>query len=66
MRIPLTTTKPRYYVATSETHAFSSWDTQEDAALCIHRFRRTDSPDKDRIRGIIETGPEGRRWANTT
>jgi len=60
MRIPPTTVKPRYYVAVSERHAFSSWDTLDEALACIERF--PEGTDREQIRGIVRVDSEGRRW----
>lgn len=66
MRIPLATARPRFYVATTEKHAFSSWDTLEEALACITRFREHDPlGDLEKIQGVIQTGPTGRSWAHT-
>jgi len=62
VRIPSTTVKPRFYVATSEKHAFSSWDALDEAIACIGRFKG--NPDRKQIRGVIETGSSGRTWAH--
>lgn len=64
MTIPRTTTKARFYVATSEDHAFSSWDTLEEAVACINRFHESGDPNADQIRGVLQTGPTGRIWVD--
>jgi len=58
MKIPPNTKKPRFYVAHSDSEAFSSWNTLEDTKSCIDRFRSGDSyalADAPKIIGIIET-----------
>lgn len=68
MKIPYSTKKPRYYIAISNTKAFSSWDTYEEAIDCIDRFKKEAKIDSDilndlkLILGIIETGCLGKSW----
>jgi len=56
MKIPDRTKKPRFYVAYSMTHAFSSWDTLAQAHACVRRFKKLGSADADRLFLIIQTG----------
>jgi hypothetical protein len=58
MKIPDTTQKPRFYVATSRAEALSSWDTVEEARACIKRLQ-THEPDQF-IMGIVTTDSNGR------
>ena len=43
MRIPKHTINPRFYVATSQTTAFSSWPTMEQARKAYERLKRFDA-----------------------
>lgn len=58
MKIPLSTVLPRFYVATSDTLAFSSWSSLVEAQKCIKRFQGT--ADAELIQGIVMTSPAGR------
>lgn len=70
MKIPQTTKRPRFYVATSLDHAFSSWGTHEEARASYLRWAALVSDtaaiagprDRDfaQIVGIVVTGPTGR------
>lgn len=59
MRIPKTTETPRYYVATSDTEAFSSWGTLALALDSLARLRFFAPQDASMVIGVIETGPSG-------
>ncbi len=69
MRIPKFTARPRFYVATSDTTAFSSWGTLQEALECCQRFKKTYPEEYARIDCIVrvsgtqktklrKTGPE--------
>jgi hypothetical protein len=57
MRIPVSTKRPRFYVATGLYEAFSSFGTIRAARACLERFKTEAPGDYQHIRGIIETGP---------
>lgn len=68
MRIPPATIRPRFYVASSMTAAFSSWSTLEEARASYQRFKETAAaPDAYHVNvsafaeiiGIVEVGPTG-------
>jgi hypothetical protein len=61
MRIPASTKRPRWYVATSLEHAFSSWGSLLEAQASIARFPK-DDPSCSEIQGIVENGPDGPRF----
>lgn len=63
MKIPLVTVRPRFYVATSETEAFSSWDSLADAKACIARFG-VGTPAREQVLGVIQTTIDGREWVH--
>lgn len=65
MRIPKSTSKPRWYVALSLTEAYSSWDSLLEAHASIGRFEEKD-PLRRKIRGIVENGPHGPRFVFIT
>ena len=54
MEIPNYTKKRRYYVATSITHAFSSWDTFNDAKASLVRLRKYNPDGAKKVIGIYE------------
>jgi hypothetical protein len=51
MRIPLSTKKGRFYVATSMTDAFSSWDTLENA---LASYGRLPPDEQTKVIGVID------------
>ncbi len=53
MRIPSYTARPRFYVAHSETEAFSSWGTMQEAIDCIARFKLNAPENHSRIIGVV-------------
>lgn len=68
MKIPKTTSKPRFYVATSMTEAHSSWSTVQDAVRSWGHFRNEakGNPDRygadyDAIIGIVRVDRQGRK-----
>lgn len=59
MKIPRATQRPRFYVATSDTHAFSSWNQLDEADCSFMRLATVYPEDARKVIGIIETGPDG-------
>ena len=61
MRIPKSSTRTRFYVATSDSHAFSSWPTLEAARACVLAFKGCPHCESDArtIVSIVETTPTG-------
>ena len=72
MKIPLSTKKPRFYVASSMHEAYSSWDTLEEALESMSKILAMNAmpvnPEKDllgrvwnpqvlTVIGIVQTGP---------
>lgn len=73
MKIPATTVKPRFYVATNRAprnqRALSSWGTLAEAEDSIRRLREQAiqcpelyKRDLDSVTCITETGPDGHTW----
>ncbi len=73
MRIPATTVKPRFYVATNRVplnqRALSSWGTLAEAQDSIRRLReqaiqfpQSYRNDLNAVTCITETGPDGHTW----
>lgn len=56
MKIPDRTKKPRFYVAYSMTHAFSSWDTLVQARACVERMKILGGKDAKKLFLVIQTG----------
>lgn len=73
MKIPATTVKPRFYVATNRAtlsrRALSSWGTLAEAQDSIRRLREQAiqfphqyKDDLNAVTCITETGPDGHIW----
>lgn len=54
MKIPRESETKRFYVVTSDKHAFASWTTLEEAEACIRRFAIFYSENYECIIGIVE------------
>jgi len=52
VRIPVFTRRERFYVATSEKHAFSSWDTLAEAMASWERLKIYDPKNAKFVVGI--------------
>lgn len=68
MKIPKTTQKPRFYVATSMDHAYSSWNTVEEAVATWGRLRdeaerdpKHYKADFEAVIGIVRVDQKGRK-----
>lgn len=57
MRIPHSTVKGRYYVATDHSTAFSSWDSLEEAYASFERLREHYPDDANDVIGVVKIGP---------
>ena len=62
MQIPTALKTERFYVATSEEAAFSSWNTEAEAKTCIDHFRRYCPTDWKNIKGVLKVNEHGRSW----
>jgi uncharacterized protein YbdZ (MbtH family) len=54
MRISKSSRQDRFYVAVSETEAFSSWDTQIDAQSSWDRLKIHQPHDAEMVKGILK------------
>jgi hypothetical protein len=62
MKIPFRTKRRRYYVASEDGGAFSSWDSFDEAKECIERFKTHNPNDYQKVAGIIRTSDDDNVW----
>lgn len=62
MKIPKTLKTPKYYVAISESKAFSSWNKCVHAEAAAGRIALLAPRDWRQINGIIKVDQTGRKW----
>lgn len=65
MIIPELSESPRYYLAVSDTEAYASYETLEEAKECIDSLKLYNLADMlDKIKGVIKVEHDGTKWVN--